>query len=145
MNKTTYHELAHASHFQKLTFESPAHASEYWADYINYIIVNGPYGDITKFNSGVCGIGEMWGFAMGNILVHEKYGGDVDNRINSNDYWFQYKILQSLISEGHLTKKQVYDGLSFWVRSHDALKLNLITMYPNKQDIIIQKFQYYGF
>lgn len=32
-----------------------------------------PYGDASCNNSGICGVGEMWGYAMGYIRTYEKY------------------------------------------------------------------------
>ena len=61
------HEFAHASHFSTV-------GSPFWADYISYIITSGAYGSNTSYNSGLCGVSEMWGYAMGYIQVFEKYG-----------------------------------------------------------------------
>lgn len=136
MYNTVNHELAHASHFRTV-------GSEYWAKYISYIMTYGAYGDITKRNSGICAVGEMWGYAIGNIQVHDKYNTTLN--YSPDDNWFQYMIVQSLISEGYFTKKQIYDCLTTDVKSHEDLKQKLIERHYDKQAIINQIFQYYGF
>jgi len=132
---STNHELAHASHFKNV-------GSEYWAKYISYIITYSPYGDITKNNSGICGVGEMWGYSIGNIQTKEKYGYPIDH---GYEYWFKTIILQELISQNHLTKKQVFSCLTDDVKSHADLKQKLIEKYPTKQIIINEKFTENGF
>ena len=47
---SVFHELAHASHFEKV-------GSSYWTKYINYIITYGSYGDGTGANVGICALG----------------------------------------------------------------------------------------
>ena len=128
---STNHELAHASHFRNV-------GSEYWAKYISYIITYGAYGDITKNNSGICGVGEMWGYSIGNIQTMEKYLTTYEN--HGYNHWFKTKILQELISQNHLTKKEIFSCLTNDVKSHAELKQKLIERYPAKERIIKIKF-----
>ena len=80
---TTFHELGHASHHKKV-------GSSYWIKYINYIITYGkssnPYGDGHGKNSGVCGIGEMWGNYFSALLIRDEFG--YTTPFTSNWFWF---------------------------------------------------------
>lgn len=64
---TTFHEMAHASHFEKV-------GGDYWAKYISYIITYGSYGDGKGRNAGLCALGEAWGYHMGNFLTIQEFG-----------------------------------------------------------------------
>lgn len=70
--ETTFHELAHASHFKKV-------GNGYWIKYINYIITYGAYGDGHGKNAGLCALGEAWGFHLGYFLTIQEFGNN--NRI----------------------------------------------------------------
>ena len=97
----TFHELGHASHFRKV-------GSGYWVKYINYIITYGkidgtnPYGDGHGYNSGICGVGEMWGNYFSAYLSVEEFGGDLDDWLNweygGSEDWYNPGFLQ-LVSE----------------------------------------------
>ncbi len=113
------HELAHTSHFQQA-------GSNYWADYISYIINNNGYGNKNCYNAGVCGVGEMWGFAMAAILTKEKYGIGY-----SGGYWFRWTTLADLIDQGYVSKKSVYDCLNQDVRTLEQFKEKLIENNPS--------------
>ncbi|PRX57422.1 hypothetical protein [Flagellimonas meridianipacifica] len=72
--ETTFHELAHASHFKKV-------GSSYWIKYINYIITYGtfnsgrrPYGDGHGHNHGVCALGEAWAYHLGYDFTIKEFG-----------------------------------------------------------------------
>ncbi|MEX0361176.1 MAG: hypothetical protein AB3N10_09335, partial [Allomuricauda sp.] len=71
---TTFHELAHASHFKKV-------GSRYWIRYINYIISYGAYGNGSGKNHGICALGEAWGNHIEHFLVIQEFGNN--NRILS--------------------------------------------------------------
>lgn len=71
---TTFHELAHASHFRQV-------GSNYWIKYINYIITYGAYGNGDGKNNGVCAVGEMWGFYYGDFLTLQHFGNNNSNPI----------------------------------------------------------------
>jgi hypothetical protein len=72
---STFHELAHASHFEKV-------GSSYWTKYINYIITYNSYGDGTGNNVGICALGEAWAYHIGYELTLAEFngvGGTADN------------------------------------------------------------------
>jgi len=64
---------------------------------------NHPYGDASCNNSGFCGVGEMWGYAMGYIRTYEKYQQKPKNGQNR---WFQPNLLYDLMTEKILTKNK---------------------------------------
>ncbi|KAB7528423.1 hypothetical protein F8C76_11200 [Flagellimonas olearia] len=70
--ETTFHELAHASHFNTV-------GSRYWIKYINYIITYGVYGDGHGKNSEMVALGEAWGYHMGYYLIIKEFGAN--NRV----------------------------------------------------------------
>ncbi len=129
-----WHELAHTSHFRKV-------GSEYWADYISYIMTFAGYGNRECYNSGVCGVGEMWANAASRQFMGE-YKNDT---IAHDSWWFNSRILTELFYEGELTTTQVYNCLNSDIRSHQQLKEALKNAYPEKSRIIESKFNQYGF
>ncbi len=135
------HELAHTSHFRQV-------GESYWADYIKYIIDNGAYGNINCYNSGVCAIGEMWANAIEHILRYEKYGIAIPYEANlspDTKKWFRWHILARLMDDQILSKKQIYDCLTYNVRSYAELKTSLSSSNPTKVNEIYSIFAEYGF
>ena len=65
--ETTFHELAHASHYRKV-------GNNYWIKYIKYIITYGAYGNGTGKNAGLCALGEAWAYHMGYRLTLNEFG-----------------------------------------------------------------------
>ena len=137
----TSHELAHASHFRNV-------GSAYWAKYISYIITYGAYGDETKNNAELCAIGEMWGYAMENIQGYEEF---IPDRLNSNERYpgtdrrfFKPHVFWDLITDGHLTKKQVYDCLTSDVDTYAKLIAKMYQKYPTRADSIEAAFVRHG-
>ena len=123
----TNHELAHASHFNQV-------GSAYWSKYISYIITYGAYGDGNGKNAELCGIGEMWGYAMGHIQECEKY----DTTLLSVQYnwqikdgdWIRPHIFWDLYRNNILTKKQIFDCLTSDVDTYSKLTAKMQTLYP---------------
>lgn len=133
--KLVCHELSHSSHFAQV-------GSEYWSKYISYIMTYGPYGDISKNNSGICGVGEMWGYAMGNLLSNEKYANGL---CDQNTMWFKWRILFNLMDMHVLSKKDIFDCLTTDVDSHATLKSKLKSCYPQNANAIEAAFNNYLF
>ncbi|MDR1846721.1 MAG: hypothetical protein LBR17_01205 [Bacteroidales bacterium] len=134
------HELAHSCHYGLA-------GDNYWAEYASFIANSyangyGTYGNMSLSNSGYCGVGEMWGYTMGNLQEIQKYGG---SSTNGHGYWFKPQILQELVTEGVLTPKQIYDCLIPDVISHALLKQKLRQEYPSNDRQIRLKFEEYGF
>lgn len=67
--ESTFHKLAHASHFKQV-------GSSYWIKYINYIITYGPYGNGHGINNGIVAVGEMWGYHMGYFFTLQHFGDE---------------------------------------------------------------------
>lgn len=79
--ETTFHELAHASHYKKV-------GNTYWRKYIDKIIDNqlfhkasAPYGSGRGNNHKLVGLGEAWGNHVGHFLTIQEFG--INNRILS--------------------------------------------------------------
>ncbi len=151
---TMHHELSHASHFSKV-------GVSYWEEYIRYIVNSlissdgsSTYGDGTGQYAGNCGVGEMWGHAMGHIQECEKYndtGRLSDPYIYSTSYprstytyssyrspgsWIRPDPIWALITRGVLTKKQVFDCLTSDVDTRAKLIDKMCVKYPAKVPLI---------
>ncbi|SKC24311.1 hypothetical protein, partial [Alkalitalea saponilacus] len=109
----------------------------------------GSYGDATKKNAGICGVGEMWGYYVGGLLATRQYEG---THFRGDD-WFEYRILRQLTSNSQtwlprltnpLTEKQIFDCLTSDVRSHSQLRNRLIQRYGRQQEITTI-FTHFGF
>ena len=137
----TQHELSHASHFCEV-------GGDFWAKYVSYIITYGSYGDGKGKNAEICGIGEMWGYAMEHIYECEKY---YPHRLDSlysanwnNPNWFKPEIYWDLYRNNILTKKQIFDCLSRDVDTYDKLVDKMHTLYPDQAHVIDTTFNFYG-
>lgn len=133
--RTTNHELSHASHYTKV-------GTPFWSRYILYTILNLGYGDGTKNDAELCGIGEMWGYAMGHIQLAE-YKGDISSLANEKNYpggWIKPQVFMDLYLAKTLTKKQIYDCLTPSVSTYDGLISSMTHSYPSKADSIALAF-----
>lgn len=125
------HELAHASHFAMV-------GEEYWSKYISFILSHKAlYGSPNTKHSGICAIGEMWGYSMGNIQQKEKYGYSFSPR---DDYWFKPVVIEKLISQGVLTKAQVLSAMKDDVTDTLQFMEKLLQLNPDAIKIINQIF-----
>ncbi len=70
-----YHELSHAMHFNKV-------GSNYWLANIAYTVLHLGYGDGTAAGAGRCSVIESWGFMVGIISTHLRYGSNNSNTGN---------------------------------------------------------------
>jgi len=135
--QTTCHELAHASHYSQV-------GNEYWEKYISFIMTNGVYGEKTDVNAGVCGVGEMWGYAMGNIMREKKYGGTFNS--NDNNWWFKPQIIYDLVVTYRiLNEREIYNCMTSDIRSHEALRNKMINRSLPKAGNIMSTFYRHGF
>ena len=137
----TNHELSHASHFSKV-------GSAYWAKYISYIVTYGAYGNGTGKNFELCGIGEMWGYAMGYRQECEKYETILlsasRNWTISGGIWIRPEIFWDLLRDNILTKKQIYDCLSSDVDTYYKLIEKMYQKYPAQTTAIDSIFVAHG-
>lgn len=63
-----YHEMAHATHYRKC-------GNQIWLDNIAYIAARGgDYGDGTHPGADKCALIEMWGYHIGYMYTHRRYG-----------------------------------------------------------------------
>ncbi|MBE6333590.1 MAG: hypothetical protein E7071_02040 [Bacteroidales bacterium] len=134
------HELAHTSHFSKV-------GSPYWADYITYIASYGTYGDGNGNNAELCAIGEMWGYAVGEICRCEKlYNDTINGEYNGlhKDDWFKPHIFWDLYRYKILSLKNIHDCMNTNVRTYNQLITELCHRYPNKEMRIKSVFMTHG-
>lgn len=126
---TTFHECAHASHWEKVR-------SSYWRKYVNYIITyfnqaDNVYGDGTGQNAGYCGVGEMWGNYIGGLFVRDEFnleddypmdttvgrwnstrGGLSDRLLREQRDWYNPGFLRQVDAIDDITTEEIYDCLS---------------------------------
>lgn len=136
--ETVNHELAHASHFSKV-------GSEFWAKYISYIMTYGAYGDGTGKNAELCGIGEMWGYFMGYILMYEHFSYSIPSSFpgSLSTTWLLPHILWDIYTNNILTKKEIYDCLKPSVVTYTDFAQELYNSYPDKAIDIASIFSNY--
>lgn len=135
--ETTYHELAHASHFSQV-------GGSYWVKYINYIITYGSYGKGTGANAGICGLGEMWGYYMGARLVEEEYGLDIFYAL-SVDGWIFPDVFRRMVEEADYTIKDLYSCLTSDVTSPEAFYNKIVQKIGKNLDVVYTIFQDFGY
>lgn len=137
---TTSHELAHASHFNKV-------GKSYWNRYICYILESfikpgsETYGDGSGNDAGYCEIGEMWAYYLESLLYKDRYGGDFPTF--GTHSWFYPQIFRYLDERG-VTCSEIFSVLDDSVTSRSELKSALITAYPSDRTAIEQVFSRYG-
>lgn len=134
---TTVHELAHASHFQKV-------GTDYWGKYARYIIesflVTGScYGTGNADNAGYCEVGEMWAFFMERSLYKQRYG----QTISYSNLWFCPDIFDDLVSAG-FTRSEIGSVLNRSVVDVESLKSALTAACSSKKSTITKIFAQYG-
>jgi hypothetical protein len=136
--RTVFHELGHASHWQKV-------GSNYWVKYINYIITNGsddPYGDGTGRNAEYCGVGEIWGNFIGSYFVRKEFEwegafpvtgswdapiGSLDELLDEQEDWYNPGFFRRCLdihdASGirDITVKDLYDCLEENINTFDKL------------------------
>ena len=138
--RSVNHELAHASHFKTV-------GSQYWTDYITYIASYGMYGDGTGINAELCGIGEMWGYAVGEIQLYKMLKLDTikgDYSGSHSDDWFKPHVIWDLYRYEILSLKEIYDCMGINVRNYSQLLSEMYRRYPSKVEKIKWVMSTYG-
>lgn len=104
ISQTFYHELAHATHYNKV-------GNIYWLSYISYIVQHSGYGVSTDSGSGRIAISEAWAEFCGAHFAHLRYG----NNFSIGETWISYiENFEPNISSG--TWNWIPDGVM-----HDLL------------------------
>lgn len=142
--ETTLHELSHASHFSVV-------GTDYWNKYINYIAnsylnYKSPYASENIEHSGICAVGEMWGYAMGYIYQYEKYkdGVSKEDSYPGYDYYFHPDILWDIYRDSYLDKGEIYRCLTKDVTDVPKLRNKMTALYPDKAVDLEFIFARYG-
>ena len=136
--KTVWHELAHASHYEQ------AHA-EYWNNFVNGIIWNqlhlgNCYGNGTHYRDGYIAVGEMWA----HFMEYKTYNQYTINSITIDNYWFKPAIMKEL-NTNMLFVYNIFACLTPDVHTIPALKNKLQQAYPLYYLSIEKIFNDYGF
>lgn len=125
VTSVTFHELAHASHHKKV-------GSGYWIKYINYIITYGAYGDGHGKNSGVCGIGEMWGNYFGYVCSKAEFGYSY---FNKGEDWYNPGFLLDVDNISDITTPEIFSCLNSSTNTFTKLISQLKTKTVNDEQV----------
>lgn len=145
-----HHELAHASHFQQA-------GADYWARYVKYILNcfnKGlpTYGNATLSDSGICAVGENWGYAIGKVYEYIEY--EATGLLNttgtpraypSASNWFRPEINWDLIAQGILTPARIYACMTPAVTTLEQFRVQLVARNPSLTERINAVFRAHGF
>ena len=135
LQKTIFHEMAHASHYSKV-------GSAYWLNYIGQICLNLGYGNSSNGTNGIIGVGEMWGNYFGNKCVNYHYN---TNYSYNYAFWFKPQILENIDDQlSDVGPMQINNVMGTSVTNHNSFKTALINQYGHN-DVITQCFSEYGF
>ena len=135
---TTIHEMAHASHFQKV-------GTDYWKKYATYILTSyistgDCYGTGNGDNAGYCEIGEMWAYYIENMLYKERYGSNPGFGAN---YWFKPQILMDL-ENGGVHRSDICASLGLYSNDIASFKSALLENCSGKATLINKTFSKYS-
>lgn len=122
--ETTFHELAHASHYKKV-------GNRYWRKYIDKIIDNwlfhnstSPYGSGRGNNHELVGLGEAWGNHIGHFLIIQEFGNN--NNVLSLNAFENFDPLKrtNKVSKGYYTGRTGWTGWMPCGIMHDLMDTN---------------------
>lgn len=128
--ETTCHELSHSMHFKKVT-------TVFWNHYIDGILecykkTDEPYGFSSSDSqfSGIIGVGETWGYAMGYYMLNKRYGTEY-NPATGEKRWFKPKDTKILFDEKKITPLQFLGCMENSVKDLQHLNSVLSSKYSN--------------
>lgn len=130
--ETTCHELSHSMHFKRVT-------KVFWNHYIDGIVEcyqkkGEPYGlspnDSPNF-SGIIGVGETWGYAMGFYMLNKRYGTRQEPGTDPQKRWFKPKETKILFDEKKITPLQFLNCMDNSVKNLQSLNAVLSSRYSN--------------
>jgi hypothetical protein len=163
--EVTNHELSHASHYNKVGASYWEQYVRYIINSVmpsDSLVDLNTYGDGTGQYAGICEVGEMWGITMGHVQECEKHNetrlddvyfnyyywnGSWDNSpdyfrragdevVEGDGGWIKPDPIWALITRGVLTKKQVFDCLTWDVDTVEELRAKMCTNYSTKVGLI---------
>ena len=130
--ETTCHELSHSMHFKRVT-------KVFWNHYIDGIVecyqkTGEPYGlspnDSPNF-SGIIGVGETWGYAMGYYMLNKRYGTKQEPSTDPQKRWFKPKDTKDLFDKKTITPLQFLNCMDNSVKNLQSLNAVLSSRYSN--------------
>ncbi len=109
------------------------------------MVTYGAYGDGTGKNAELCGVGEMWGYFMGEVLKQENYNKttEIDQTFKDNpiDGWIYPHIFWDIYKRKLALKIQIYDCLR--EDTYLGVANELCYKNPDKATEIMQIFKEY--
>jgi hypothetical protein len=127
---TLWHELSHASHYNKV-------GKQYWTRYIAAISRNQGYGNGTGSLDGYIGVGEMWGNYFGNYVCCNHYFGS-SVKWNPQENWYNPGFLLGVYNISDVTNSEIFSCLTSNIFFIGSLKnkLKTITDYDSQVDYV---------
>lgn len=128
--ETTCHELSHSMHFKRVT-------KVFWNHYIDGIVECSKGGETygTSPNdsqfSGIIGVGETWGYAMGFYMLNKRYGTRQEPGTDPQKRWFKPKETKILFDEKKITPLQFLNCMDNSVKNLQSLNAVLSSRYSN--------------
>lgn len=146
--EVTYHELAHASHFQVLG-SNDFERSAWWSRVANYEIdsyieTKDAYGTKTKANNGPCAVTESWAGVMGLSMLMESPYYRYWSSYNGSPYWFCPYVLWKLIYQcSAVSVRSTFASLNPEVDSMEAFIESLVQNNQSNEAIIRSEYAVY--
>ncbi len=139
--RDTCHELAHATHFQRVGSTENERAM-WWADVIQYEvacgIVESPYEATGVPHSGKVGVTEMWAHAVGHICQYEYRNEAID--AFPYKYWFEPEVILELYRNG-MSLQEINQSMLSDVDTIKSFKDQLIEDNKNYTSLINKVFR----
>lgn len=95
--------------------------------YFNTGYVYGTSSKDSKY-SGIIGVGETWGYAMGYYMLNKKYGTDKDPDPKSKR-WFKPNVTKELLDKNYITPLQFLGCMDVTVKDLTSLNSVLSSKY----------------
>ena len=128
--ETTCHELSHSMHFKRVT-------KVFWNHYIDGIVecskgeeTYGTSPNDSQF-SGIIGVGETWGYAMGFYMLNKRYNTKQEPGTDPKKRWFKPKKTKKLFDDNDITPLQFLNCMDNSVRDLQTLNSVLSSKYKN--------------
>ena len=83
----------------------------------------------------------MWAYYIQNKMHNERYGGAMP--VAGSSFWFHPQIF-SYLDERGISRGMIFKALDGDVITRDKLRTKLLSLYPEKSDIITQVFERYA-
>ena len=86
---------------------------------------------MTSQFSGIVGVGETWGYAMGFYMLNQRYGTKQEPGTDPKKRWFKPKKTKKLFDDKDITPLQFLNCMDNSVRDLQTLNSVLSSKYKN--------------